>query len=141
MRLLLSCEVFVLYVSGEDDECIAVLSSDKVVTAPCNCNDKRQNFQWLHGSYLMNSFSGKCLAALSYPPVHGGAVTVKECPMANSPLRQGWRATQFFVSLIWDGVSDYQTLTSMAFRLEYNRSEKKVYNMSTPMKDKYEFSI
>lgn len=119
-------ELMPLQFSEEDGECIAVLSTDKVVAAPCNCNDKRQNFQWLHGTYLMNSLSRKCLSAISYPPVHGGEVTMKECPAANSPLRQGWRAIQSFVSMIWDGGSTHQTLSSSVFQLEHNRLDKKV---------------
>ena len=115
-----------LNILGSDNLCITVLSSDIVVTARCDCNDRRQNFQWLRKVYLINSASGKCLSLKSFPPKHGDELTVKICPTGNAPVRQAWHAEGYRLSLMYNTQFGVKDPSSLLYKVEHNSSQKMV---------------
>ncbi|XP_039258778.2 uncharacterized protein LOC120335351 isoform X2 [Styela clava] len=96
---------FIIYSLQPDSKnrklCIAVLSTNKVVTALCDCKDERQNFYWWAGTSLVNAATGTCLSVTSLPPQHGDELIAETCTRRHSKSYQGWSVHNTRVSLSW----------------------------------------
>lgn len=106
--------------------CLAILSSKKVVMAPCDCSDDRQNFYWFGGTHLVNSASSVCLAVSSLPPVHGEEIKAEDCLRDKATLTQGWNAKNKEISVM--SIPDLGPIQQLPpiFVLSHNVGENKV---------------